>query len=173
MLPSVAIRKTHSSSAIPSPAPNTAMAAVSNRELPGKIASGIPPAAIKTRPVKRWWMLYPATSKSESGELCSAMRSAITVTPMDRISSIALRFTMRSDVRPFTAVRDARALVVELPGNIYGCAPPGRTASASISTSHSGSRSPPTFTIVLAGRMSEKNSPCARPICSQSSTRDM
>ena len=42
-----------------------------------------------------------------------------------------------------------------------------RTASASISTSIAGSISAATCTIVVAGRMSPKTSPCARPISSQ------
>src|SRR2546423_4208627 len=50
-----------------------------------------------------------------------------------------------------------------------------RIASASTSTRQRGSRSAETTTIVLAGRTSPKNSPCARPTSSQSaaSTRNV
>jgi hypothetical protein len=46
----------------------------------------------------------------------------------------------------------------------------GRTASASISTRQRGSRRPEITSIALAGRISPKISPCARPTSRQSST---
>src|SRR5262249_44328570 len=72
-------------------------------------------------------------------------------------------------VEDAAAGREARALPGDR-GRIDLLRHVGRTASASISTRQRGSTSAETASIVLAGRISPKNSPCARPTSSQSAT---
>src|SRR6266571_8309086 len=79
--------------------------------------------------------------------------------------------TVFSSVPRQLGIRRARREGEPVRGNMEGRALGGQassTASASISTSISGATSPATATRVLAGRMSRKTSPCARPTRSQS-----